>query len=98
MNLSELKQGGSVLVLMGGKSAEREVSLQSGSAVAAVLRSAGFNAEELDTAQINWLQVQAQKPDFCFIALHGGEGENGTVQAMRALSIASAEPNTPLPL
>lgn len=67
-------------VLMGGVSSEREVSLRSGDAVAKALREAGRKVSEvvLDKASLDGVQLNC---DAVFIALHGGYGENGGVQA-----------------
>jgi D-alanine-D-alanine ligase len=75
-----------VVVLMGGWSSEREVSLTSGRGVATALRERGFaNVTELDMDR-NVAQVLAGlKPDVVFNALHGTPGEDGTVQGMLEL-------------
>ncbi len=65
-------------VMLGGPSAEREVSLRSGAAVAAALRSMGHEVFELDPRDANW--VLPEKTDVVFLALHGTYGEDGTVQ------------------
>ena len=71
---------GAVAVLYGGNAAEREVSLQSGHAVAKSLRSLGLEVVEIDTAN-NVLDIlQSIRPVFAFIALHGPGGEDGTLQ------------------
>lgn len=67
-----------VTVMLGGPSAEREVSLRSGSQVAAALRSIGFQVDELDPQQDDW--VLPPRTDIVFLALHGTYGEDGTVQ------------------
>jgi D-alanine-D-alanine ligase len=69
-----------VVVLSGGDSTERAVSLRSGAAVAAALREAGHRITEIDPAQISLKAVDWSDCDACFIALHGGAGEDGTVQ------------------
>ncbi len=71
-----------VAVLLGGRSAERAISLQTGQAVLEALRSSGIAAEPVDTAEDNWLQTVMQQYRHTFIALHGGDGEDGTVQAI----------------
>lgn len=64
--------------MMGGPSAEREVSLRSGAAVAAALRSLGHAVDELDPKNPGWtLRAGTQ---VVFLALHGTYGEDGTVQ------------------
>lgn len=68
-----------IMVLAGGPSAEREVSLRSGAGVAQALRSRGHSVSELDPLTPGW-----QLPggtDVVFLALHGTYGEDGTVQA-----------------
>lgn len=72
---------GKVAVLMGGSSAEREISLISGKAVLAALDAAGVDAFAFDPAIQPIWTLAAQKPDRAFIILHGGDGEDGTVQA-----------------
>lgn len=72
-----------VIVLMGGTSAEREVSLKSGTAVVKALRSKGYQAEGLDfnsSSVIN--KIQEFGPEVVFIALHGKPGEDGSVQGL----------------
>lgn len=76
-----------VAVIYGGRSAEREVSMQSGPLVAEGLRSKGFQVVELDlygpSADLDPIvQLQSIEFDLAFIALHGGEGEDGRVQAL----------------
>lgn len=68
-----------VAVLLGGKSAERDVSLQSGATVVAALQAAGYDVQRVDTAQSDW-QSQLAASEFVFNALHGPGGEDGTVQ------------------
>jgi len=71
-------------VLMGGWSAEREVSLSSGSGVAAALRDAGWEVREVDVSRDLGRLVAAldPRPDVVFNALHGRGGEDGHVQAV----------------
>ena len=71
---------GKVAVLMGGSSAEREVSLMSGSGVLKALLSQGVDAQAFDPAQQPLSALKAQGFDRVFIALHGRHGEDGTVQ------------------
>lgn len=68
-----------VTVMLGGPSAEREVSLRSGAAVARALRSIGFRVSEVDPVDRHW-QVP-KNTDVVFLALHGTYGEDGAVQA-----------------
>ncbi|MDI9480193.1 MAG: D-alanine--D-alanine ligase [Syntrophomonadaceae bacterium] len=71
-----------VLVLMGGTSAEREVSLRSGAAVVKALQNIGHQAEGLDFNSHAINAIRAYAPDVVFIALHGKPGEDGTVQGL----------------
>ncbi len=71
-----------IAVLMGGRSAEREVSFSSGRGVMAALKEEGFDAIEIDTADDLQSQLRAVKPDAVFNALHGRFGEDGTVQGI----------------
>lgn len=70
-----------VVVLLGGTSPEREVSLQSGTAVADALESLGAQVTRIDTAESDWWQPLLGA-ELVFIALHGQGGEDGTVQGM----------------
>jgi D-alanine-D-alanine ligase len=71
---------GRVAVLMGGPSAEREISLISGRAVLEALRSRGVNAEPFDPAERSLFDLHREGFARAFIALHGRFGEDGTVQ------------------
>jgi len=71
---------GKVAVLMGGRSAEREVSLMSGQGVLAALRSKGVDAHAFDPAEREMGELKREGFQRCFIALHGRFGEDGTVQ------------------
>ncbi|HEI8866858.1 D-alanine--D-alanine ligase [Serratia sp. AKBS12] len=71
-----------VAVLLGGTSAERDVSLQSGAAVLAGLREAGIDAHGIDTRDFPLTQLKEQGFSKVFIALHGRGGEDGTLQGM----------------
>jgi D-alanine-D-alanine ligase len=71
-----------VAVLMGGWSAEREVSLSSGRACAGALERAGYKVTSLDVDRSIWEKLKALKPDAVFNALHGKWGEDGCVQAI----------------
>jgi D-alanine-D-alanine ligase len=71
-----------ILVLMGGYSEEREVSLRSGAAVLKALQSLGYNAQGLDLQGDSWKKIAEFDPDLVFVALHGKYGEDGTVQGM----------------
>ena len=71
---------GKVAVLMGGRSAEREVSLMSGSNVLKALREAGVDAHAFDPAEREIFELKRDGFARVFIALHGGYGEDGTVQ------------------
>jgi D-alanine-D-alanine ligase len=69
-------------VLLGGVSAEREVSLRSGKAVCKALKSIGYNVVAIDAKGDFYAKLKKQKIEQVFIALHGGHGENGAVQGM----------------
>ncbi len=79
---------GKVAVLMGGYSAEREVSLMSGAGVLQALRTQGVDAHAFDPAQRDLSELKTEQFSRCFIALHGRYGEDGTVQgALELLEI-----------
>ncbi|XVV03846.1 D-alanine--D-alanine ligase family protein [Actinosynnema sp. CA-248983] len=71
-----------VAVLSGGLSHEREVSLRSGRRLSAALRSAGLVVEEWDADAQLLTRLREHRPDAVVVALHGGEGENGSVQTV----------------
>ncbi|WP_339668730.1 D-alanine--D-alanine ligase [Dasania marina] len=71
-----------VAVLLGGTSAERDISLQSGNAVLQALQNKGIAAVALDTAEAGWVQELIEHYQHVFIALHGINGEDGTVQGL----------------
>lgn len=71
-----------VAVLLGGSSAEREISLQSGQAVLMGLKEAGIDAEAFDPQQRPITELKALEFDKVFIALHGRGGEDGTLQGL----------------
>ena len=71
---------GKVAVLMGGSSAEREISLMSGAGVLAALQSVGVDAHGFDPAERDLWELKRDAVERCFIALHGRLGEDGTVQ------------------
>ena len=73
---------GRVAVLMGGWSSEREVSLWSGEGVTAALKRRGVDATAVDADREAILQLRARGFDRVFNILHGGAGEDGTVQAV----------------
>ena len=79
--MSQVFSGKNITVLMGGKSAERDISLKSGGAVADALASAGAEVTRLDTAVTGWhhnLPIET----FVFNLLHGVGGEDGSVQGL----------------
>ncbi len=93
MNSIDPKRLGKVAVLMGGHSAEREISLMSGQGVLEALLSKGVDAHAFDTARQNLFALKQQGFDRCFIALHGRFGEDGTVQgALELLGIPYTGP------
>lgn len=71
-----------IAVLMGGPSAEREVSLVSGAACAAALRNEGFEVVEIDASKDLAARLEDVRPDVVFNALHGRFGEDGCVQGI----------------
>jgi D-alanine-D-alanine ligase len=71
-----------IAVLMGGWSAEREVSLMSGAGIAEALESLGHRVTRIDMGHDVALRLSEAKPDLVFNALHGTPGEDGSVQGM----------------
>jgi D-alanine-D-alanine ligase len=71
---------GKVAVLLGGRSAEREISLMSGDGVLKALRAKGVDAHPFDPAERDLFDLRREGFARCFIALHGRGGEDGTVQ------------------
>jgi D-alanine-D-alanine ligase len=85
---TDIAQLGKVGVLFGGRSAEREVSIMSGSGVLQALRSKGIDAHGFDPAERSLAELAAEKFDRVFIALHGRYGEDGSLQgALEQLGI-----------
>jgi len=85
MNLISLSRDqaarlGRIAVLMGGTSAEREISLLSGNGVLAALKSQGFDAHAFDPGQRPMDDLKREGFARCFIALHGRHGEDGAIQ------------------
>ena len=76
----KVKSFGKVAVLLGGRSAEREISLMSGNAVLAALKRKGADEHAFDTRDRDLHELRSQGFDRVFIALHGRYGEDGTVQ------------------
>ncbi|MGE0096735.1 MAG: D-alanine--D-alanine ligase [Hydrogenophaga sp.] len=88
-----VKALGKVAVLMGGSSAEREVSMMSGTGVLAALRSKGVDAHAFDPAERELGELKREGYQRCFITLHGRHGEDGTVQgALELLGIPYTGP------
>ena len=79
------KMFGKVGVLFGGSSAEREVSIMSGTGVLAALKSRGVDAHAFDPGTQSLAELEAAKFDRAFIALHGRFGEDGTIQGVLEL-------------
>lgn len=71
-----------ILVLMGGFSSEREVSLRSGTAILNALLKLGYEAKALDLKTNSVQEIEDYRPDLVFVALHGKDGEDGTVQGL----------------
>jgi D-alanine-D-alanine ligase len=72
----------SVAVLSGGLSHERDVSLRSGRRLSSALRTAGVTVEEWDADSSLLTRLRDQRPDAVVVALHGGEGEGGSIQTV----------------
>jgi D-alanine-D-alanine ligase len=79
---------GKVAVLLGGSSAERAISLMSGTGVLQALQSQGVDAHAFDPSQHELSELRRQGFQRCFVALHGRHGEDGSVQgALELLGI-----------
>lgn len=79
IDLASLKQE-NIAVLFGGDSAEREVSLDSGTAITEGLINAGFKVKAIDTQGFDLAHLKSEGIDRVFIALHGRGGEDGCIQ------------------
>lgn len=77
-----MKKNKHIAVLMGGWNSEREVSLRSGEAVFQALVKLGYKASKIDFSREIFQQLQAEKPDVVFNALHGTYGEDGRIQGV----------------
>ena len=85
---ADVKSLGKVAVLMGGSSAERQVSLMSGGGVLAALQQQGVDAHAFDPGERELTDLKREGFARVFIALHGRHGEDGTVQgALELLGI-----------
>lgn len=71
-----------VAVLSGGLSHERDISLRSGRRLSAALRSVGLTVDEWDTDSGLLERLRSNRPDAVVVALHGGQGENGSIQSI----------------
>ena len=88
MSVIDPKSFGKVAVLFGGSSAEREISILSGTGVLAALQSSGVDAHAFDPAERDLVELRRDGFARCFVALHGRHGEDGTVQgALELLGI-----------
>ena len=88
MSVVDPKSFGKVAVLFGGTSAEREISIMSGTGVLAALRSRGVDAHPFDPAERELAELRHEGFARCFVVLHGRHGEDGTVQgALELLGI-----------
>lgn len=93
INIPNPASFGKVAVIMGGNSAEREVSLMSGTGVLEALQNKGVDAHKFDPATQNIFELKTQGFERCFINLHGRYGEDGTVQgALELLGIPYTGP------
>lgn len=81
MTPEQLKQM-RIAVLMGGRSAEREVSLETGKAVAGALRNRGYSPIEMDVGLDIAKQLLEHEIEVAFVALHGRYGEDGVIQGL----------------
>lgn len=82
-----------IAVLMGGRSLEREVSLKSGHRVADALEEKGYKVSRIDVDEKLVSLLRKIKPDLAYIALHGKDGEDGTIQELlEMLKIAYTGP------
>jgi D-alanine-D-alanine ligase len=79
---TDAKAFGKVGVLFGGRSAERDVSIMSGTGVLQALQSKGIDAHGFDPAQRSIAELASEKFDRVFIALHGRYGEDGSLQGV----------------
>lgn len=70
---------------MGGTSAEREVSLRSGKAIYSALKKLGYRTVPIDVGSDICTVIKKKRIDLAFLALHGGYGENGSIQGMLEL-------------
>ena len=88
MSVVDPSSFGKVAVLFGGTSAEREISIMSGTGVLAALRSRGVDAHPFDPAERELAELRHEGFARCFVVLHGRHGEDGTVQgALELLGI-----------
>jgi D-alanine-D-alanine ligase len=84
----DVKALGKVAVLFGGDSAEREISIMSGTGVLEALRSEGVDAHAFDPSQRDLTDLKREGFQRCFIAMHGRHGEDGSLQgALELLGI-----------
>jgi D-alanine-D-alanine ligase len=84
----ELATAADVAVLLGGQSAEREISLQTGATIVDALQSLGCRVRRVDPAQAGWVR-ELEGVSFAFNALHGPGGEDGVIQgALESLGVA----------
>ncbi|WP_374403455.1 D-alanine--D-alanine ligase [Niveibacterium sp.] len=80
--MTDVKELGKVAVLMGGSSAERDVSLMSGGAVLDALRARGVDAHRFDPSERDVMALRDEGFDRAFVILHGRGGEDGTLQGV----------------
>lgn len=71
-----------IVVLMGGRSLERDVSIKSGKRIAAALTNRGYEVMQLDLDEGLVPRLVESRPDLVYIALHGKDGEDGTIQEL----------------
>ena len=76
-----MKKKKKVLVILGGNSKERDVSLDSGNSCILALRKIGYNPIKFDPKKKSLNDIKKIKPDIIFNALHGKDGEDGNIQS-----------------
>ena len=69
-----------VLIVMGGNSRERDISIQTGKACIKAIKKIGYNTKIFDPKNESFLDINKKKVDIIFNALHGEEGEDGYAQ------------------
>ena len=76
-----MKSKKKILVILGGNSKERKISLDTGKSCATALNKIGFNTIKFDPKKNSLIKIKKINPDIIFNALHGKDGEDGNVQS-----------------